>query len=397
MSFTNHIVPDKAILFANALYAFFGFFTFVVFTARPAMIFGNGPNRGNPNPPSISPHRIRALERISRDRTLFLEDDSLSIPPYRIPAFEYISRGPCALFLKEEHLPNEDDGDLGITLLPINYLGLSYSPPRSPTHTESKREQPLSPLTTTVVVAADTGTTAARTLRPSVSRSSTSALLSDGKSLKSSLKSSDSSPNIPFSLQSLAPSPQHLQRAASASTTPRLAASSAFPLTCAVTSPCALSSSTATSPVVNSHTASQEEGDLAIIPVYNRSVKAASSLHVGDEGETEGEDSSTPTGFVSSICNTGQASAYPFLKLRTAGASVAGPLSELAASTEAEAPQELIGMQNLTPLPARGTEGSVFFEGLEFLTDAGSSASSLYFLSIPLRQQEEILVRHAYL
>ena len=54
LSFTHHHVPDKAILAANAIHAFSGFFNFVVFCAtRPAMVFGIGPNRGVPNPARI--------------------------------------------------------------------------------------------------------------------------------------------------------------------------------------------------------------------------------------------------------------------------------------------------------------------------------------------------------
>jgi len=184
--------------------------------------------------------------------------------------------------------------------------------------------------------------------------------------------------------------PQHHQRAASAPTTPHLIVSTAFSSASADTSPCASpsSSSTATSPVVppqkNVHFASQEQGGLATVRLYNRSAKPASLLRIGDETETEteGESSSAPTGFFASIWNTGRASAYPFPT-----SSAAGPVPKLAAGTGA--PQELIfeiDMKNSTPLPARGAEraeGNVYFESLGFLTDAGSGASSSLSGSIP--------------
>lgn len=64
MSFTHHDVPDKAILAANAIHAFSGFFNFVVFCAtRPAMVFGIRPNRGIPNlnPNLILPQNVNSV------------------------------------------------------------------------------------------------------------------------------------------------------------------------------------------------------------------------------------------------------------------------------------------------------------------------------------------------
>jgi len=177
----------------------------------------------------------------------------------------------------ENNTHNDDDDDRG--QLPPFHLKKSFhrpipfprtSPLPSSTHTENKKEQSLSPLTTTTTAAADTGTAAARSPRPSVSRTS----------------------STPVSMF-----PHH----------PHLIVSTTFSSASADSSPCAspLSSSTATSPVVppqkNVHFASQEEGGLA------------SLLCTGDEidRKTEGEGPSAPTGF------SGRPSAYPFLNPNT--------------------------------------------------------------------------------
>jgi hypothetical protein len=116
------------------------------------------------------------------------------------------------------------------------------------------------------------------------------------KPLKSSLKSSSSSPNIPFPAQSLVPSimfpdlhpkQQQHQRASSAPCSPL------FPL-----SPSSTSSSPNSSPSYvpkNVHFPSQEEGGLATIRVFNRSARPASLSRLGEETEetdTDGEASS---------------------------------------------------------------------------------------------------------
>lgn len=74
-------------------------------------------------------------------------------------------------------------------------------PAPEPLHARSVSDQPAQP------DSSNPGNLATRLLRPSFSRtSSTPILLSNGRPLKSSLKSSSSSPNIPFPPQSLVPS-----------------------------------------------------------------------------------------------------------------------------------------------------------------------------------------------
>ena len=130
---------------------------------------------------------------------------------------------------------------------------------------------------------------------PSLTRSPTVV-----KPLKSSLKSSISSPNIPFPSQSLVPSimfpdlhpkQQQHQRASSAPCTPFFVSSS----------PPSTSSSSNSSPPLhhhvpkNVHFPSQEEGGLATVRIFNRSARPASLSLLGEETETEtdGEVSSS--------------------------------------------------------------------------------------------------------
>ena len=126
--------------------------------------------------------------------------------------------------------------------------------------------------------------------------SSPTILLSNGKPLKSSLKSSSSSPNIPFPSQSLVPSimfpelhKQLHQRASSAPCIPIL-------------QPPPQSGPTSSSPPCihhhvhkNVHFPSQEEGGLATVRLFNRSARPASLGRLGEETdtETEGEASAT--------------------------------------------------------------------------------------------------------
>ena len=134
---------------------------------------------------------------------------------------------------------------------------------------------------------------------PPLTRSPSGAL----KPLKSSLKSSNSSPNIPFPPQSLVPSimfpelhPKQLQhqRASSAPCTPLFVSSSSPPSTSS-------STSTSSSPVhhhvhKNVHFPSQEEGGLATIRVFNRSARPASLSRLGEETETDTDGEASGTG-----------------------------------------------------------------------------------------------------
>ena len=121
------------------------------------------------------------------------------------------------------------------------------------------------------------------------------------KPLKSSLKSSSSSPHIPFPAQSLVPSimfpdlhpkQQQHQRASSAPCSPL------FP-SLSTSSTSSTSSSSNSSPSFhhvskNVHFPSQEEGGLATIRVFNRSARPASlsRLYEETETDTDGEASS---------------------------------------------------------------------------------------------------------
>ncbi|KAF8816155.1 hypothetical protein BYT27DRAFT_7333532 [Phlegmacium glaucopus] len=150
--------------------------------------------------------------------------------------------------------------------------------------------------------------------RPPLSRTTS---LSNGKPLKSSLKSSSSSPNIPFPPQSLVPSimfpdlhpgyykhhqSQH-HRASSAPCTPLLDEDSpSSPLS--TSPPSSLPSSQNHSPSSsfhhhtpkNVHFPSQEEGGLATIRVFNRSARPASLSRLGEETETETEGEGSGAG-----------------------------------------------------------------------------------------------------
>ncbi|PPQ96200.1 hypothetical protein CVT26_005511 [Gymnopilus dilepis] len=223
-------------------------------------------------------------------------------------------------------------------------------PAPGPMHTRSASAEPA-PLDSS-----SAGNPATRLLRPSFSRtSSTPILLSNGRPLKSSLKSSSSSPNIPFPPQSLVPSilwpdlhrkPEphrqyhhhhHHERAASAPTTPHIGppsgdmhsldssqASMSPPpsLSSSITSD-STTTSVATSnassgttsptspspppspgsyyyhppPPKNVHFPSQEE-TLATVKIFNRSARPASlSLsRVGEDTETETEGETSGTG-----------------------------------------------------------------------------------------------------
>ena len=116
-----------------------------------------------------------------------------------------------------------------------------------------------------------------------------------GKPFKSSLKSSTSSPNIPFPSQSLVPSimfpdlhpkqqqqQQQHQRASSAPCTPLFASSSESSL-----------SSPTHHPSKNVHFPSQ---DLATIRVFNRSARPDSLGRLGEETETETEGEGSGAG-----------------------------------------------------------------------------------------------------
>ena len=130
---------------------------------------------------------------------------------------------------------------------------------------------------------------------PSLTRSPTLS-----KPLKSSLKSSSSSPNIPFPAQSLVPSimfpdlhpkQQQHQRSSSAPCSPLFVSSS----------PPSTSSSSASSSSLhhhvhkNVHFPSQEEGGLATIRVFNRTARPASLSRLCEDTETDtdGEVSNT--------------------------------------------------------------------------------------------------------
>jgi hypothetical protein len=238
--------------------------------------------------------------------------------------------------------------------------------------------------------------------RPSVSRtSSTPILLSNGKPLKSSLKSCSSSPNIPFPPQSLVPSimfpqlhqhfPTHHQRACSAPATPNLDPlspnSSALPLQISQ------SPTSAHPPQKNVHFPSQEEGGLTTVRVYKRSAKPASLLRKGDETETEteGESSSAPNGFNLPFVwgsrwnqtSNARTPGYPFPKF---GASPVpkkpSPLADRDDGTKEDTRFE-IDMKNSSPIPARGaerTEGNIFFETLGFVCDSSPGEFSRVFL-----------------
>lgn len=130
---------------------------------------------------------------------------------------------------------------------------------------------------------------------PPLTRSPTGVL----KPLKSSLKSSNSSPNIPFPAQSLVPSimfpdlhPKQHQRASSAPCSPLFL----------TPSPSSTSSSSNSSPSLpnhvpkNVHFPSQEEGGLATIRVFNRSARPASLSRLGEDTETETEGEASSTG-----------------------------------------------------------------------------------------------------
>lgn len=137
--------------------------------------------------------------------------------------------------------------------------------------------------------------------RPSVTRTAstpTVLLLSNGKPLKSSLKSSSSSPNIPFPAQSLVPSlmfpdlhrkqqPQH-QRATSAPCTPFFGTSSSSSSPSSPSSPHSPSFHVSK----NVHFPAQESG-LATVRLFNRSARPASLSRLGEETETETEGESS--------------------------------------------------------------------------------------------------------
>ena len=120
------------------------------------------------------------------------------------------------------------------------------------------------------------------------------------KPLKSSLKSSSSSPNIPFPAQSLVPSimfpdlhPKQHQRASSAPCSP-LVASSSPPST---SSSSASSSSLHNHVHKNVHFPSQEEGGLATIRLFSRTARPASLSRLGEETETDTDGEASSTGY----------------------------------------------------------------------------------------------------
>ncbi|KAF9528179.1 hypothetical protein CPB83DRAFT_894656 [Crepidotus variabilis] len=289
---------------------------------------------------------------------------------------------------------------------------------RSPTTSESRYQglsQPASP----------------RPIRPSVSRTSSHPIiLSTGKPLKSSLKSSSSSPNIPFPPQSLVPSimfpqlhqpqPSHHQRARSAPSTPHLG-SIADPMESAVPSmssgtsesdpssspPLSPSPSPSPPPSKNVHFPSQEEGGLTTVKLFNRTAKPASLLRIGDETETEteGENSSAPTGFgwgaagrwggYAAVAGRGSASPFPKVSVPSPMGTnkvVLGDVKEEAKETNAEEIRFEIDMNNSSPIPARGAEraeGNVYFESLGFVCEAGTDKPAK-----PLTLTGTLLVRN---
>lgn len=231
-----------------------------------------------------------------------------------------------------------------------------------------------------------------RLVRPSVARtSSTPILLSNGKPLKSSLKSSSSSPNIPFPPQSLVPSimfpdlhSRH-QRARSAPSTPRLdhidlaAPASASPQ----------SDSTPPSPTYfpqkNVHFPSQEEGGLATVRVFNRSAKPASLSRLGEETETETEGESSATGWGGPRANswgprTASTRAYPRPSYNFPVLSAAAPARHSPLAHDSEKVLS-VDIANSSPVPARGAEkgdGNVYLESMGFLRQSMSFFSQNY-------------------
>ncbi|KAF9449712.1 carbohydrate-binding module family 21 protein [Macrolepiota fuliginosa MF-IS2] len=167
------------------------------------------------------------------------------------------------------------------------------------------------------------------TTRPNVTRTaSTPILLSNGKPLKSSLKSSSSSPHI-----SLPPQQQHNHlRARSAPSTPSIE-----------------------HPVPkNVHFPTNEEGGLATVRVFNRSAKPASlSRPPGDETETETEgemSTGSNSGFI-----RGSSAVFPFPRSPLGAQQDKSPKYEVNPSQSSAVPA-----QNPTP------SANVYLESLSF-------------------------------
>ena len=254
---------------------------------------------------------------------------------------------------------------------------------------------------------------------PTISRTSSSTqLLSNGKPLKSSLKSSSSSPNIPFPSQSLVPSimfpdlhpgyykqqqqqqqlPQH-QRAQSAPCTP---------LIDGIPSPLSTSPSISRSPSPphspslhqhhhhhhppkNVHFPSQEEGGLATIRVFNKSARPASLSRLGEETETETEGEGSGAGGGGGLYGSGGwagwsgkyvgGSTYPFPRVAATAANSEkkSPLNPSVQQRQERIPYDIDWSQS-SIIPRKNVHENVFFESLQ-VVDSGSSY--IYIYNIP--------------
>ncbi|TFK32114.1 hypothetical protein BDQ12DRAFT_728944 [Crucibulum laeve] len=258
--------------------------------------------------------------------------------------------------------------------------------------------------------------------RPSFSRTASSPiLLSNGKPLKSSLKSSSSSPNIPFPPQSLVPSLHqgglhtHHLRARSAPSTPHIArarSTSDSPLH---------TSSIPHSPTdengeeeeyphsdehpytpmpKNVHFPSQDK-ELQTVKWFNRSAKPASLSKPPGEPETETETEGEG-GFGGSLAGAGgskwgaggyiRGSAYPFPRFSAAGASgMVGGAQGTAQGAGAGKKFEL-DQERTSAIPARNPPqyANVHLESLDFSLVPSSSTQG----QGPLALTGTLLVRN---
>ncbi|PPR06251.1 hypothetical protein CVT24_000923 [Panaeolus cyanescens] len=250
-----------------------------------------------------------------------------------------------------------------------------------------------------------------RPSRPSVSRtSSTPILLSNGKPLKSSLKSSSSSPDIPFPPQSLVPSrmypelhPHHNghQRAASAPSTPHFTTVS-IPSSTNSSATSSEAGSPPHSPLPTPkvvHFPSSEEGGLATIKLFNRTGKPASlSRNVDEtETETEGESSASGIGPMGAFGMRGgwgsigarQSRGYPFPKVPSS------PKSPLRETTYEFVTQYTVDATRSDVIPRLGAErgeGNVYIESLGFATERGPDGT--FIQKTPLTLLGTLLVRN---
>lgn len=180
--------------------------------------------------------------------------------------------------------------------------------------------------------------------RPNVTRTtSTPILLANGKPLKSSLKSSSSSPHIPLSPLEIQPQqPCHL-RAQSAPSTPNIG-----------------------HPVhKNVHFPADGEGGLATIRVFNRSAKPASlSRSGGDDTETETEGELSGSNSNSSTFIRGPSAVLPFPR---------SPLSQQSPATRHE-----IDPAVSSPIPAvdASSHANVHLESLTYLSSLPGSSTT---------------------